>query len=188
MLGVLILVAEFASFRSGSRYLQLPWGTTVRQTFATDLNFAVFVGLAMALGFGLSAYLLGLTGKSDMFTFGREMLKIRDRAWATSGIGEMLIRWDSVTRITLERRPRYGEFRYCIVAKFQPGSEPSPSLLRRYGGWLMRYGGRQRPDGGYVIYRSGYWHHRGVRFSQLRETFPQYADFRYVDPDHPLGR
>jgi hypothetical protein len=37
----------------------------VRQTLVTDLNFAVFVSLVIALGVGLLAYLLGLTRKSD---------------------------------------------------------------------------------------------------------------------------
>jgi hypothetical protein len=185
--GVLSLVTVFLSFRTGHRYLQLPWGA-VRQTFVTDVTFVYLVGFVIALGFAVPIYLLGLGGKTDTFAFDQEALTIRDRAWATTGVGQISIRWDSAERITVERKPHYGAFRYTIITWFRPGGEPSPALLRKYGGWLMRYGGRQRQDGSYVVYRSGYWHHRGAGLSRLMETFRKYAGPLYVDPSDPSSR
>jgi len=139
-----------------------------------------------ALVFGLLFYLFLLTQKSDTFTFDREALKIRGRSRLTgTHIREMSVRWDSVERIRVERDPRHAESRYSIVAWFHPSRVPSSALLRKYGGWLEMFGGRQRQDRAYVVYRSARQHRDGVPFSQLNEIFPKYAGRRYEDLGNP---
>jgi hypothetical protein len=99
----------------------------------------------------------------------------------------MSIRWDSVERITMERKDPRAEYSYSIIARFRPGLEPFHSELKKHGG-------KHRRDGSYIVYRTSRFFsvmrgepsaRGGVRFSRLNEVLPKYAGHRYADPDNP---
>ena len=132
---------------------------------------------------GLLSFLAALVARPSIFTFGREALTVRDHT--LSGIAETLsIPWDSVERITMERKDSRAEYSYSIIARFRPGLAPFHSELKKHGG-------KHHRDGSYIVYRTSRFFsfmrgepsaRGGVQFSRLNEAFPKYAGQQYAAP------
>jgi hypothetical protein len=182
MWGWILVVTYLYTYSSGREGAALPWG--LRNTPSADILFSMLVGLGSGAGFGLLVFLLAmLRCKADTFIFDPAGLTIPGEQTTRNGrqiSSPVWIPWESVQRIALERKRRKTEFKYSIVAWFPPGREPSPD-------WLQTHGGRRRPDGGWVIYRSGFttYTRYGVRFRRLSDVFPRYAGYRYLHLDNP---